>query len=257
MPIQRLSALLCSLAIGLLSPVSMAQTEPSSATEAPSPHPIQSMITSLGQQCNRATEVTYRSDQLVAPDGAASVHVEGILRKTVYPDSQLRQVDTDSFCYPDSRETVSRQIVIQDEAGTRLLNDSPYNQGYVLYRPRSFSADSRFLAMDVQVAYTGGDPGNYVLFLDLENDSAVEAPDVCENLIFQNYVGFASETEVVVLCQDYGGPTSAPDNADLERYELVNLLDGSVRTLASRPDDLSGYGRLIRSFEVTKMQRFE
>lgn len=245
-------AFLFTLILGLLSLTvkNTAQAQSTSATEeAPRPHPAQVMITSLGQQCNRATEVTYRSEQLVSPDGLKSAHVEGMLRKTVDPNSQLRRGDTEEFCYPDRRETVSRQIVIQDESGTRILDDQPYDDGYVIYRPRSFSSDSRFLAMDIQVAYTGGDPGNYVLFLDSENDSVVETPDLCENLVFQNYVGFASETEAVVFCQDYGAP--------VKRYELVNLLNGSVRRLPDRPDDLTGYGMVVRNFEVTKTQQFE
>lgn len=50
------------------------------------------MLTSLGQRCNRATEVSYRSSRIRTPDGVTEVYVEGLLRKIVNPDSSLRQV---------------------------------------------------------------------------------------------------------------------------------------------------------------------
>lgn len=209
----------------------------------------QAMLVALGRRCNRVTEVTYRSQQLASPDGNQKVYVEGLLRKTVHADSPLRQSDTDSYCYPDSRETINRQLIIETADGTRRLNDRPYNGAYILYHPRSFSSDGRFLALDMQVAYTGGDPGSYVLFLDLEGDRVVQVPNVCQNLVFERYAGFVSATEAVVLCQDYGGPS--------QQFELVNLLDGSVRRLSRSPENLEGHGSITHDFEVTKTQIFE
>ncbi len=219
----------------------------------------QSMLNALGRQCSQVTEVTYHSQRLLAPDGKQQVHVEGVLRKTVNPTSQLRQSDTEGFCYPDVRETVTREMVIQNADSTKVLSDRPYEEGYVIYQPRSFSSDSRFLAVDLQVTYTGGAPGHYVLFMDLENDQVIQTPDICDNLAFESYVGFASKTEAVVLCQDYGDPgePSSGEPSSIERFETVNLLNGSVRQLEGRPDDLAGYGSITREFEVTKAQAFE
>lgn len=212
----------------------------------------QAMLNTLGRQCSRTTEVTYRSDQLMAPDGRQVVHFEGLLRKTVEPDSQLRQIDTENLCYSDGRETAVRSLVITNAEGTRELSDSPYEDGYVIYQPRAFSADSRFLAVDMQAAYIGGNPGSYVLFFDLESNRIVSTSDVCRGLEFQSYIGFASETEAVVLCQDHGAAS-----VGAERFEVVDLADGGVSAIASRPEDLMGYGSITREFEVTNSQQFD
>lgn len=50
----------------------------------------------------------------------------------------------------------------------------PYSTGYVIYHPRSFSADGRYLAADAQVAYTGGDPGEYLAVFDLASSEVVQ-----------------------------------------------------------------------------------
>jgi len=211
--------------------------------------PPQAMLDALGANCDRAAEVTYQSQILAAPNGNTLVRAQGLLRKRVNPDSQLRNVDTTDYCYPDTRETVSRQIILETPSGTRQLVDTPYEEGYIMYQPRAFSADSRFLALDMRVAYTDGNTGSYVLFLDTTNDTIVEAPTLCDGMVFQNNIGFAADTEAVVLCQ--GGLRFA------ERFESVNLLTGAVRRLPSRPEGVAGYGNIIRAFEVIKVQLFE
>lgn len=211
--------------------------------------PPQAMLNALGANCDRATEITYRSQILASPDGNTLVRAEGLLRKKVDPESQLREVDLDNYCYPDTRETVTREIVLQTRDGVRRLVDSPFTDGYIVYQPLAFSSDSRFLAIDMRVIYTDGDTGNYVLFLDTEDDTLVQMPDLCEGLVFQSNIGFASTTEAVVLCQ--GGLQFA------ERAEVVNLETGEVRSIANTPQDLVGYGSIISTFEVIKVQLFE
>lgn len=57
--------------------------------------------------------------------------------------------------------------MVESPSGNRQITSDRYPSGYVVFQPRSFSADSRYLVGDVQVAYTGGDAGGYVTFLDL------------------------------------------------------------------------------------------
>ena len=244
-----LSAIVCTIALaGSLAGSTIAFRQAAIAQVMPP----QQMLNALVSRCNRATEVTYRSAQLASPDGNTRVYAEGMLRKQVVPNSQRRQLDTARACLPDSRETVSRNLIIETEGSIRELTASPYNEGYILYQPRAFTADSRFLALDMRVAYTDGVPGSYVIFFDMEDETVVSA-EVCDGMPFQNYIGFSSETEAVILCQDYG----LADGTPVERVEAINLLDGSVRPLASQPEGLLGYGRIIKEFEVTSAQFFE
>lgn len=243
---QTVSAFVCLLVLGWLRPAIAQVMTP------------QTMLNGLGANCDRTTEITYRSQVLASPDNNILVRAEGLLRKRVHPDSELRSVDTDNYCYPDTRETVSRQIVLQTTSGIRKLVDIPYEDGYILYQPRAFSADSRFLALDMHIAYTDGNTGSYVLFLDTNNDTVITTPNLCDGLIFQSHVGFTADTEAntetdtaeaIVRCQ--GGLQFT------ERYESVNLLTGSVRPLTTQPEDAAGYGNIIRSFEVLSVQLFE
>lgn len=211
--------------------------------------PPQAMLNALGANCDRATEVTYQSQILASPDGNTLVRAEGLLRKRVNADSPLRAVDTDDYCYPDMRETVSRQITLQTSSGIRRLVDDPYNDGYIMYQPRAFSADSRFLALDMRVAFTEGDTGSYALFLDTSDDTIVDAPNLCEGFALQSNIGFTSSTEAVVLCQS--------ELRLSQQFESVNLLTGTVRSLTERPENAIGHGNVIRAFEVTKVQLFD
>ncbi len=231
-----LSVSLCALTLGLSRP----------ATAQVSPQ--QTMLDTLSGFCNRATEISYRSHQLISPDGRIRVHAEGLLRKVVNPNSPLRQTDTNRTCYSDARHTLARQLVIETENESYRLVDEPYEEGYVLYQPQAFSSNSRFLALEMQIAYTSDRPGSYVIFVDAENDRTVRIRNMCGNLGFQNYIGFLSDREAVVHCQNSRGTANW--------FEAVDLSSGQVSQLSSRPDDIAGYGRIAGDFEVVETQLF-
>jgi len=230
------SASLCALMLGLSLPAS-AQVMPP-----------QTMLNTLSRYCNRATEVSYRSHQLISPDGRIHVHAEGLLRKIVDPSSPLRQTDTNRTCYSDVRHTVARHLVIETESESYRLVDEPYAEGYVLYQPRAFSANSQFLALEMQIAYTRANPGSYVIFMNTENDETVQIRNMCGNLGFQSYAGFLSDREAAVRCRN--------NRATAEWFEAVDLSSGRVRQLSSRPDAVASYGRVVGEFEVVKTQVF-
>lgn len=230
------SASLCALILGLSLPAS-AQVMPP-----------QTMLNTLSRHCNRATEVSYRSHQLISPDGRIHVHAEGLLRKIVDPSSPLRQTDTNRTCYSDMRHTVARHLVIETESESYRLVDEPYAEGYVLYQPRAFSANSQFLALEMQIAYTHANPGSYVIFMNAENDETVQIRNMCGNLGFQSYIGFLSDREAAVHCRN--------NRATVEWFEAVDLSSGQVRQLSSRPEAAASYGRVVGEFEVVKTQIF-
>jgi hypothetical protein len=98
------------------------------------------LLTELGQRCNRATEVSYRSQRLTDTDTSTEAYVEGLIRKLVNANSPLRQGDTEEFCYPDRRETVHRTLVIETGDDTRRI-ELDYTPDYfsitrALFRPR-------------------------------------------------------------------------------------------------------------------------
>ncbi|MEO1352834.1 MAG: hypothetical protein AAFW84_29265 [Cyanobacteria bacterium J06635_15] len=206
------------------------------------------MLESLGQRCNRATEVSYQSERLSTTDGGTEVYVEGLLRKIVAPNSPLRQGDSAEYCYPDVRETVIRELVINNNGETRRITMDAYDQGYLIYSPRSFSADGRYLVADLQIAYTGGDPGAQITLFDLDNSEVVSTSEVCQNFDFENYIGFISPTEFAVHCMAYGDM--------IEGFEVIDVQSGEVRQLSARPTSVTDYGVVEGELEVTKTQIF-
>lgn len=109
--------------------------------------PISALFEELGDRCNRATETSYRSQIITAPDGKTRAYAAGLLRKLVSPVQALRQTD-DGYCFSSKRETLNRQIVIGGERGDRQITNPPYSSGYVISQPQSFSADSRYLVVE-------------------------------------------------------------------------------------------------------------
>lgn len=67
---------------------------------------VQEVLDRLIDSCEPETEISYRSQTLVSPDGSVSAQSEGTLRGTLPPDS--------SYCLGD-RETYNRQIVLEDQ----------------------------------------------------------------------------------------------------------------------------------------------
>lgn len=204
----------------------------------------------LDERCDRATEISYRSNQLTThSENGTRVSVEAILRKIVTPDSPLRQSDTATSCMADSRETSQQQLIIQSPTETRRVTLTPHSGSYLIYHLQSFSPNGQYLIADLQSIYTGGDGGNYITIFDLSGSSvSVSTPNVCEELDFSSYYGFSSETEVVVLCEGYLGMS--------RHFESVNVETGAVTRLSSTPT-VTSYGLAAGEPAVTKIQTFQ
>ena len=214
-------------------------------------NPISALFDELGDRCNRATETSYRSQVLIAPDGETQVYAAGLLRKRVSPVEAIRQTDS-GYCFSSGRETLNRQIVITERQGDRQITNPPYSSGYVINQPQSFSADSRYLVVQSQIGYTGGDAGSSVFFVDVLNGNINKNLEVCkstdEDSYYSSYLGFSAPSEVVVDC-------NAPANTG--HLEAINLQTGSVRRLASKPANLVNYGTVESEFAVVRRQLFQ
>lgn len=223
----------------------------SGAAIAQSTDPIDSLFDELGDRCNRATETSYRSQVLTAPDGETQAYTTGLLRKLVSPIQAASQTDS-GYCFSSSRETLNRQIVITDRQGDRQITTPPYSSGYIINQPQSFSPDSKYLVVESHIGYTGGDAGGSIFFVNVLNGNIAENLQVCKSTTQdsydQSYLGFLTPSEAVVAC-------NAP--AYQGHFEAINLQTGSVRRLASEPANLANYGTVESEFEVVQTQLFQ
>ncbi|MEL6469760.1 MAG: hypothetical protein AAFQ74_08535 [Cyanobacteria bacterium J06623_4] len=231
-----------SLLIGMTAPPSTAQINPKFAQDL--------LNNVLNRRCDRATEVSYRSNQLTStPLNGTHVYIDAILRKIVTPGSPLRQSDSPLGCAADARETSRHELVIARAGETRRITLEPYPDSYLIYHLQSFSPDGNFLVADLQTVYAGGDGGNHVTIFDLrDNTVTVSTPTVCDELDFASFYGFATETEAIVLCEGYLGST--------QRFEAINVQTGTLRRVAGMPPVMS-YGLPVGAPEITKVQRFQ
>lgn len=242
--------------LGTLTSVSALLALPFSAIAQPSSDPAQSLLTDLSNRCNRATEVSYQSQRLLAPDSTTSAYASGLLRKVVGGSRRARGRQSSGTC-SGSFETLNQQIMIERPSGDRPIAIAPDRSNYLVYQPRSFSADSRYLVMDMRGAFKGGDAVRRMSIVDTASGAIDERIKVCQHTVegyerifyrSSSYVGFSSPSEVVVSCNEPG----------LEEYfETVDLLTGRVRQLNEQPARLVNYGTVQSEFEVVRTQLFQ
>ncbi len=138
--------------------------------------------------------------------------------------------------------------IVERQGNTHRIALDSASDSYSIYHPTSFSASGRYLVASIQVAYTGGDPGVYLMFFDLDNTKVVPRQSICRGLDFETYLGFISPIEVAILCTGYGDPT--------KRFEGINLQSGTIRQLSKQPNTLSDHGKVVDELKVMKTQIF-
>ena len=239
--------LLCLTVLGLVLPM-----------KAQDRTPVDRLITDLGRYCNRATEVSYRSQAIASSDGTRRVHIEGTLRKIIDPESTLRESDSDGYCYGNVVETVSAEVFIDGQRDTFELLDEPYSEGYLILEALSLSEDNRYLAAKAHVVHGGLSHEVSVAFFDLEAGEAVSLREVCTSEFnseydYTSHEGFLTPTTAVVLCSIFNSRT----HARMEWYEAVDLASETSRVLSGKPDNLQDYGTVVGELEVTQVQEFK
>jgi hypothetical protein len=225
---------------------------PSAALSQRADESVDQLFRDLAGYCDRATEVSYRSRILISDDGEKQIYVEGLLRKVVDPGSSLRQADNNGNCHPDSLETLESELVVEQAGEVRRFDLESYGDDtIVIWAPRSFSADGRYLITDVEVSYSGTGGGSYVQLFDLQRGTAVAA-NWCEAISGEyssEYLGITAEGEFVAHCTEYGPAT--------EQTEAFNPQTLEMRQIFSVPAQLSSYGTLASELTVRQVQRFE
>lgn len=237
--------LLCFTMIGLVLPAS-AQDET----------PTDRLITDLGRYCNRATEVSYRSQSIVSSDTTKRVHIEGTLRKIIDPESPFRA--SADYCWASVTETLSAEVVVDGQTNTFALLNEPLGDRYFILNPISLSSDNRYLATEAHTVHGGLSYQGSVQFFDLERRKTVSSREICANEFnteYDNisYEGFLTPTTAVVRCSIF----DQTNDTRVERYELVDLTTGTSQVLSSKPDNLQDYSTVVTELEVTQVQEFE
>lgn len=227
---------------------------PSSAQEET---PAEQLVSSMGQYCNRTTEVSYRSQRVVSSDETTHVYVEGTLRKLVNPDSLRRNLDTEGYCYGDTSETPTTKVIIQGQDEFEVL-DEPFDRGYLVLEVRALSPDNRYLATESRVVWSGLSETLSASFIDLEARDSVRTPDLCTrepsgSFNASYYEGFLSSTTAVVRCSGFN-PRAEEERT--EWYEALDLTTGTSQVLDRRPDNLQSYSTVTSELEITNIQKF-
>ncbi len=208
------------------------------------------LVETIGDRCDQSLEVDYRSQTLASPDGTIRVQAQGTLRKSADPEYTG---DSDSFsCVDRYLQTRDRQITLDKPDGEERILKADYDQGYVIFQPRSFSADSSYLISDITVGYSGGDAATYTSIIDVAanqelNIAPCQSEDI-DDTPTQNFLGFTDDSEAIFDCLYNAGP---------EFIEAINLDTGAVRQLTEKPADLSEYGTVENEFEADLARTFE
>ena len=210
----------------------------------------------LRERCNRATEVSYRSQQLTSLDESVQVHIEGMVRKIVNnPDDRMRR---GIACHADTAETLQADVVVtRNNRTTRIAAIEPYIGGYVHLLPISFSSDGRYVAISFDTYFPASNINSSVVILDLDTEQFVDVVDACEGMLLSdydavNYIGFSAEDEAVIRCQPRARREPVPS-----RREIISLPSGRVRPYASRLSLYGNYGSISDSARVTTVQIFD
>lgn len=217
--------------------------------------PIRQAIDVLnGDSCDRATELTYQSQQLQSPSGNITVHFEGTLLKIVNDPSQV--ISENRFCHASRAQTLSDDMIVTQQGNAQRFSENPYNGGYLVDTPISFSPDEQYIAAEIEIVYGGMHISNEIAAFDVTTGQMVPTPNICEDPNASDmdsvaYLGFLSATEMVVECQFGGRRAPLPT-----RLEIVTLPGGSIRQIERIPNSVASYGTPVGEFEITQLQRF-
>jgi len=200
-----------------------------------------------GENCQSSTEVTYRSQQLTSPDSITSIYFEVILRRT----GKTGDYGDGDYCYPlYNRETLKRKIVTADLTTSRNIELPPENEAYVVMKPISFSPDSRYVVIQEDYAWNGGDGETAHRILDTENNYQDLSLYPCQDSYGGGeYEGFISPSEILFSCYE-------PMSSD---FAVVNLEHYSIQRISRKPvvpESVQSYGSVTAEFAVITKQFF-
>ncbi|NER32565.1 MAG: hypothetical protein F6J93_00530 [Oscillatoria sp. SIO1A7] len=194
--------------------------------------------------CQGSTELTYRSQQLRSPDGNSVAYYNATIRRV----GQRGDRQFGSYCNPVGRETPVIEMVVESGAGTRRISSDPADEAYVISNPISFSPDSRYIVLEHDGVFDGGEIVTFYGILDSQNGYRLSSVSPCPSS-FAFYQGFVSASEILFLC-----------DGRFRSWEVFNLQRGSTRGVSQQYVNSAGkpqsYGTVVSEFTVVKKQVF-
>ena len=209
-----------------------------------------------GENCQGSTEIKYRSQSLISPDGKTSVYYDVVLRRLGQPDSRLIGRARTRRCRPFKGKTASARMIIQKDSG-QIIKDLPIvSEALVLLTPVSFSTESRYLIEESQVSNGFSSYTSYSI-IDSKTNFKPLSLSPCQKAEYGGtYKGFLSPNEIVFECN--GDPRGKRGETI---YEILNLQQRFIRLESIQFENpnsppTSSYGSISRPFSVVKVQQF-
>lgn len=213
-------------------------------------------ISRLKGNCQGSSQVGYQSQKMISPDALTSVHINmNLVRR-----GQTSSRNASNYligCNPNIADKLSGELVIEQEGIlTRkrfdeilALTGNTYN--YVVANPISFSDDSRYLVIRLDVFNGTNDSWINHIVLDSLNDYRLVSFSNCDGFKNTAYLGFMTSAKVVFACENPGSPGP---------IEVFNLQQKSRRKVSSRSARnlymVRSYGEVSAEFSIVKEQQF-
>lgn len=211
-------------------------------------------LSKLNGNCQGSTELNYHSQELRSPDGKKSAYFDVVLRRQGQKNSRQLTYDQPIKCESYKLATPKGQIVatnnnIITKKSLSSISFEPNFEGIYLINPISFSANSRYLVVRLDVTYEALDAATNYVILDTQSYRPISIYPCEDSQFGANYKGFISQSEILFECLPGGTKT----------LEIINLQTQSIRKAAknykSGKLDLK-HGSLIGQFTIIKRQQF-
>ena len=195
--------------------------------------------------CQGTTEVNYRSQKLTSLDGETTVYYEGVLRRVGKKGDRSGH---DGYCYPlEGRQTPITTLIVKNITQKRISLKSE-NGLYRVISPISFSANNRYLVLQGNVGYDGGDGEVTYTIIDMQNNYSELSLRTCyDSYGGFEYKGFISPLEILLDCGN-------------GIFEVANLDKKSVRKVSKSFTESANitklYGTISGEMTILKRQVF-
>ena len=208
----------------------------------------QDIFEQLDRDCHNTVEIEYNSEKLQSLDGETTVYFNGTLRRLA--QDNLYGYET---CPPLGRSTPKTTMIVETSNRKINIEHIPDHHSQTFRKPLSFSPNGRYLVVEKNIAYEGGDGETDIVIYDLENNYQVVPINICPignyYADFFEYKGFTSSNQIVFQCSNFYGTNE----------EWIEIFDLDLnRSSHSSNSNLRGesYGIVVEHLTIMKRQVF-